>query len=61
MSEPRAHVDFESRSTVDLKKAGVYRYAEHPDTEIICLSWRIGDSGPVQRWDWAGPRTIAPW
>jgi DNA polymerase len=45
-----AHIDFETRSTVDLKKAGVYRYAEHHTTGIICMSWRLGDSGPVQRW-----------
>jgi len=50
MSEAAAHIDFETRATVDLKKAGVYRYAESPDTGIICMSWRIGDTGPVQRW-----------
>lgn len=43
------HLDFETRSTVDLRKAGMYRYAEDPTTEVICLSWRLGD-GPVQRW-----------
>lgn len=45
-----AHIDFETRATVDLKKTGVYRYAEHPLTGAICLSWRIGEHGPVQRW-----------
>lgn len=50
MDEAAAHIDFETRSTVDLKKAGVYRYAEHPHTGVICMSWRIGDKGPVQRW-----------
>lgn len=45
-----AHIDFETRATVDLKKTGVYRYAEHPLTGVICMSWRIGDHGPIQRW-----------
>ena len=45
----KAHIDFETRSTVGLRKAGMYRYAEDPTTEIVCMSWRLGD-GPVQRW-----------
>jgi DNA polymerase len=48
--ELAAHIDFETRATVDLKKAGVYRYAEHPLTGAICLSWRIGERGIVNRW-----------
>lgn len=57
MSQPvlKAHLDFETRSTVDLKKAGMYRYAEDPTTEIVTMSWRLGD-GPVQRW-----RPGQPW
>lgn len=50
MSDAAAHIDFETRASVDLKKAGVYRYAEHVDTDIICMSWRIGASGTVHRW-----------
>lgn len=45
-----AHIDFETRATADLKKTGVYRYAEHPLTNAICMSWRIGDEGPVWQW-----------
>jgi len=44
-----AHCDFETRSTVDLKKSGVYRYAEDPSTEILCMSWCVGDEA-VQSW-----------
>lgn len=44
-----AHIDFETRSTVDLKKSGVYRYAEHPTTGVWCLSWAL-ESGPYGRW-----------
>jgi DNA polymerase len=43
------HGDFETRSTVDLRKAGVYRYAIHPTTGIWMLSWRYSD-WPVQQW-----------
>lgn len=44
-----SHIDFETRSACDLKKAGVHRYAEDPTTEILCLSYRVGD-GPVRSW-----------
>jgi DNA polymerase len=44
------HLDFESRSVVDLRKTGVYVYAEHPSTDILCFSYRIGVLGKVKRW-----------
>jgi len=31
-------IDFETRSPVDLKACGMYVYAQHPDTDVICLS-----------------------
>jgi hypothetical protein len=49
MSAIKAHIDFETRSAVDLRKAGMHRYAEDLTTEIVCMSWRLGD-GRVQRW-----------
>jgi DNA polymerase len=42
-------LDFETRSECDLKSAGVYNYARHPTTEVICMSYAVGD-GPVQTW-----------
>ena len=45
----RLHIDFETRSTVDLRKTGVYRYAEDPTTEVILACWAL-DDGPVQTW-----------
>lgn len=45
-----AHHDFETASALDLRKCGVHRYAEHPSTRIWCMSWRLGDDGPVQHW-----------
>jgi DNA polymerase len=44
-----ANIDFETKATVDLKKTGVYPYAEHPDTDIWVMSYAIGDGEP-QRW-----------
>jgi len=44
-----AHIDFETRSPTDLRKSGVYVYAEDPQTDIWGFSWRIG-FGPVNRW-----------
>jgi DNA polymerase bacteriophage-type len=42
-------IDFETRSPVDLIKAGVYRYTAHPDTDALIASYKIGD-GPLKRW-----------
>jgi len=43
------HLDFETRSPVELKKSGTYVYAEHPDTDIWCAAFAIGDE-PVRLW-----------
>ncbi len=42
-------IDFETRSTVDLRKTGVYVYAESPDTDVHCAAWAI-DDGPISVW-----------
>lgn len=49
-----AHCDFETRSVVDLRQCGAYRYAEDPTTRPWCLSYRL-DDGPVRRWVWGDP------
>lgn len=38
---PRATIDFESRSTCSLSDCGSYRYSMHPDTEVLCLAYRL--------------------
>jgi DNA polymerase len=43
------YVDIETRSPVNLKKSGVYRYAENRWTQIIVLSWAIDDA-PIRSW-----------
>lgn len=41
------HLDFESRSTVDLKEAGLDNYARHPSTDAWCMSWAFGNEEPA--------------
>ncbi len=45
----KLHLDFETRSTVDLKKTGAYVYAEHATTDVWCCCYAL-DDGPVQLW-----------
>ena len=40
-------LDIETYSSVNLGRAGVYRYAESPDFDILLLGYSI-DHGPVQ-------------
>jgi len=40
-------VDIETRSRVDLKKYGVYRYVTCPDFRILMAGWRVNGEGPV--------------
>jgi DNA polymerase len=43
------HCDFETRSHCDLKVAGVYNYAQHGTTEVLCMSYAFDDED-VQTW-----------
>lgn len=36
-------LDFETRSECDLKVAGVYNYARHPSTQILCMAFAFND------------------
>lgn len=40
------HIDFETRSTVDLKTAGAHAYAEDASTDVWCMAYCF-DDGPV--------------
>ena len=40
-------IDIETASSIDLNKAGVYRYAESPDFDILLFGYSI-DHAPVQ-------------
>lgn len=43
----RLRIDLETYSLVDLKKTGVYPYAEHPTFEVLLFGYQI-DDGPVE-------------
>lgn len=47
--QTKARHDFETRSACNLPQSGVYRYAEHPSTEVLCMAWSMGD-GLVYTW-----------
>jgi DNA polymerase len=42
-------LDFETRSECDLRKHGVYNYAQDATTDVLCMSYAFGD-GPVRTW-----------
>jgi len=42
-------LDFETRSEVDLRKTGVYPYAENESTEVLCLAVKEDDQ-PTRVW-----------
>ena len=43
------HIDFETRSTIELKDVGAYVYASHPTTDVWCMAYAFDDE-PVQLW-----------
>ena len=51
---PVLRFDMETRGILDLRKTGAYKYAQHSDTEIMCMAWAI-DDGPVDLWWWDTP------
>lgn len=49
-------IDIETYSSVDIGKAGAYKYALSPDFEILLIAWAL-DGGPVQLVDLARGET----
>jgi DNA polymerase bacteriophage-type len=55
-------IDFETRSTIDLRRTGVYPYAKHETTDIWCMAyafpgeepqlWRPGNVNDVRLVEW---------
>lgn len=44
-------IDFETRSKINLKKVGAWKYAEHPSTSILCLAYNMtGDPFDTMLW-----------
>lgn len=55
-------IDFETRSAVDLRATGVYRYAEDPSTDVWCMAWAFGDEEPeIWRPGEPVPARVAEW
>lgn len=52
---PKASIDFETRSACDIKKAGSWRYAEDPSTQVLCLAFRVPGMADVAVWHPAFP------
>jgi DNA polymerase len=40
------HLDFETRSTLELKDVGLDNYARHPSTDVWCMGYAFGDKEP---------------
>lgn len=43
----KLYIDFETRSAVDIKKAGAWKYALDPSTEVMCMAYSF-DGEPVR-------------
>lgn len=42
-------LDFETYSEAPLKKTGVFEYALHPSTDILCAAWKIGTRDELRK------------
>ena len=54
------HIDIETYSPEPIADAGLYRYAEHPDFEILLVAYAIDDE-PTQIIDLAQGETLPDW
>jgi len=45
------HVDIETYSSVDIRSAGAYKYAESEDFEILMVAYAFGNE-PIECYDW---------
>jgi DNA polymerase len=43
----KLHLDFESRSPVDLRASGAHKYARDPRTEILCVALARDNNAPI--------------
>lgn len=60
MGKEHLSIDIETRSSVDIGKAGLYRYAQSPDFAILLFAYQIGDQ-PVEVVDLARGEQIPEW
>ena len=45
----KLHIDFETRSLLELNKVGPSKYATHPSTNVLCCAYAV-DGEPVKIW-----------
>lgn len=50
-------IDIETRSSVDIAKAGVYKYAQSPDFQILLFAYQLGED-PVEIIDFTEGKTL---
>lgn len=55
----KVYIDFETRSQVNIKDTGAYRYIMDPSTEVMCAAYAI-DDGPVKTLTWDELSTLEP-
>lgn len=49
MKHKKVHIDFETRSVIDLPITGIYKYAIDKSTDVLCLAYAF-DEGPIKIW-----------
>lgn len=59
MAKHHLSIDIETRSSVDISKAGAYRYAQSPDFEILLFAYQW-DDGPVEVIDLTADESFPP-
>lgn len=47
---PRATIDFETKSVLNLKKVGAWLYSKHPSTEVLCMAYHVPGMSEVKLW-----------
>lgn len=60
MAKHHLSIDIETRSSVDISKAGAYKYAQSPDFEILLFAYQWGDD-PVKVIDLKCGEVIPDW
>ncbi|MDE2019163.1 MAG: hypothetical protein KGJ13_02320 [Patescibacteria group bacterium] len=54
----KLHLDFETRSPLDLTEVGAWKYAMHPQTEIMCMGWGHHQNAIQVARDWKVPGNL---
>jgi DNA polymerase bacteriophage-type len=52
---PRATIDFETRSVLDVTKVGAWIYSRHASTEVLCLAYKLPGWKRPKLWHMAHP------